>query len=123
MARRVAVIAGCRTPLDPRGTALNYLWVETVTTLADADGIVAFLQANGLPAVAVPRSKVDIATARAKNERNWEVVLLEGIPSNEYRASATRRRALEDRVKALGQQLAKEGLSAFNLSSPPWKKY
>jgi hypothetical protein len=108
---------------DPRGTELNYLLVEAVTHYADAEAIVAFLDANGLPAVAIPKGSADIAAAKAAGQRNWEVVLLEGIPGNQYRAKEARRNELVRQVQQLGERLGREGLSNYRLAGPFWKKY
>ncbi len=108
---------------DPRGTGLNYLLVEGVVNYADAEAIVAFLEANGLPAVAIPKGKAEIAAAKAAGQKHWEVVLLEGIPGNQYSAKAARRAELIKRVQELGERLGREGLSNYRLASPIWKKY
>lgn len=115
--------SGGSAVIDPRGTGLNYLLVEGVVHYADAEAIVAFLEANGLPAVAIPKGKADIAAAKAAGQKNWEVVLLEGIPGNQYSAMAARRAELIKRVQELGERLGREGLSNYRLASPIWKKY
>lgn len=109
--------------LDPRGTGLNYLCIVSPRNLEDADAVAAFLTRNGVPAGVVPIGKVDMATARANNHRGWEVFALEGVPSGQFRASAAKRRALEQKVEALEAQLNRELKSNFRLRDHLWKKY
>jgi len=120
----VPVEAGSLAPgADPRGTGQNYLWIVTLQKLDDAEAVAAFLTRNGVPAGVVPMGQVDMATARANNHRNWEVFALEGIPSGQFRASAAKRQALEQKVESLEAALNRELRLHIRLNQHQWKKY
>ncbi|MBX3357930.1 MAG: hypothetical protein KF745_05835 [Phycisphaeraceae bacterium] len=103
---------------DPRVNGNNYLYVVT-TSYSDAQATAAFLTTNGLPAGMVPYGdKVDPDSERAKNGR-WRVLVLEGIPSGQFRNSA-RRSELEADVRRIGWKKDRRGNTTFDFA---WELY
>lgn len=107
---------------DPRQPGLNYL---ELCTLTYRDGLTAveFLGKNGLRAGLVPAQKaVDPAKAAANNGPHV-VFILDGIPSDRFRASEKERAALIKRVEDIGRRFQREQRGASDFSRPAWRLF
>lgn len=103
---------------DPRQPGFNYMEVCRLTW-RDARLAVQFLQKNGLPAMCVPVSKVDPATAQANNAIHL-VFVLDGIPSGQYRANEAKRAELKATIQKLGKRWQREERGASDFGDPSW---
>jgi len=106
---------------DPRQPGMNYLHIVTLTW-RDAEQAVAFLNRSGVRAVAIPARKVDPKAARDKNAPHL-IFAAEAIPSDRFKASATQRNALIEKVKRVGQRFRKEEKGASDFAEPYWAAY
>lgn len=106
---------------DPRQPGMNYLHIVTLTW-RDAEQAVAYLNRNGVKAVAIPARKVDPKGARDKNAPHL-IFAAEAIPSDRFKASATQRNALIEKVKRIGQRFRKEEKGASDFAEPYWAAY
>ncbi len=100
----------------------NYL---VVATLPYQEGTVVgrYLAEKNLPAQLIPRGKVDLEQAAAKNAL-CEVVVLRGFAPDEFGARAKERDELMTRVKRLGRLWRAENKRApSDFSDAWWKKY
>ncbi len=107
---------------DPRQPGLNYLELCTLT-YRDGLAAVEFLGKNGLRAGLVPAQKaVDPAKAAANNGPHV-VFILDGIPSDRFRASEKERAALIKRVEDVGRRFQREQRGASDFSRPAWRLF
>lgn len=110
---------------DPRKPGVNYLMVANLVW-KDAERAVAFLSKNGVPAAAVPyakgKSKVDPQQARDKNLPHL-VFVLEGVPSDRFKASEAARTKLVNQVRLIGKKWQSEEKGPSDFGEPYWSKY
>lgn len=110
------------TENDPRQLGVNYLHIVSLAP-ADAADAVGFLTKNGVRAGAVPDRKVDGRGGTANNPALLLVFVLEGVPSDRYKATAKERADLEQRVRTLGKQFQRDQRGASDFASPQWTKF
>lgn len=103
---------------DPRQPGNNYLEIVRLTW-RDAEAAVRYLQKNGVPATCIPLSRVDPAQAQANNALHL-VFVLDGVPSNQYKASEDKRSTLKASVQRIGKKWQREERGASDFGDPNW---
>jgi hypothetical protein len=106
---------------DPRKPGMNYLHIATMSW-KDAEKAVAYLNKNGIAAAAAPAKPVDPSEARAKNLPHI-VFAVDGVASDQFKATAARRQSLEERVRSLGKRWQREEHGPSDFGQPGWSKY
>jgi hypothetical protein len=106
---------------DPRKAGINYLHIATMSW-KDAEKAVAYLNKSGVAAAAVPSKPVDPAEARAKNLPHL-VFAIDGVPSDQFRATEAKRQALEERVRRIGKKWQREEHGPSDFGQPGWSKF
>jgi hypothetical protein len=109
------------TLIDPRKPGVNYLHIATLAW-KDAHRAVVYLNEHGVAAAAAPAKPVDPLEARAKNLPHV-VFAIDGVPSDQYRASAAKRQALEERVRSIGKRWQREEHGPSDFGQPGWSKF
>lgn len=108
---------------DPRVADLNYLSLASLGE-ADANAAIAFLAANGVDAIGVPR--VDPGTSRANNQgptQVYRIYALPGITRDEYAQKLTARTNLEAAVARIGATWQRDHRGPSNFARTMWEKY
>lgn len=108
---------------DPRVVELNYLSLASLGE-DDAKAAIAFLSANGIDAIGVPR--VDPGASRANNQgptQVYRIYALPGITRDEYSQKLTARTNLEAAVAKIGATWQKEHRGASNFARTQWEKF
>lgn len=108
---------------DPRVAELNYLSLASLGE-DDAKAAIAFLSANGIDAIGVPR--VDPGASRANNQgptQVYRIYALPGITRDEYSQKLTARTNLEAAVAKIGATWQKEHRGASNFARTQWEKF
>lgn len=108
---------------DPRVADLNYLSLASLGE-DDAKAAIAFLSANGIDAIGVPR--VDPGGSRANNQgptQVYRIYALPGITRDEYSQKLTARTNLEAAVAKIGATWQKEHRGASNFARTQWEKF
>lgn len=104
---------------DPRQPGSNYLELATLTR-DQAESAIQFLASRGVPAIGVP---VDSGPGGANNPARYRLVSMKlGIPGEQFRDSAARRRAHEDEIRRLGVEWQTDG-GASNFAKPQWTRF
>lgn len=119
-----AILTG-RGPVmtDPRVAELNYLSLASLGE-ADANAAIAFLAANGIDAIGVPR--VDPSAAPANNQgptQVYRIYALPGITRDEYAQKLTARTNLEAAVAKVGATWQRDHRGASNFARTQWEKF
>lgn len=98
----------------------NYLVAATLNR-ADAELAAQYLVQNGLPVKLVPKDRVDPNSARANNGL-WQVLILRGVPRDQYTKRRTEREALTSQVQRLGKKWKAENKKApTDFAEPYWE--
>lgn len=108
---------------DPRVSELNYLSLASLGE-ADANAAIAFLAANGIDAIGVPR--VDPSAAPANNQgptQVYRIYALPGITRDEYAQKLTARTNLEAAVAKVGATWQRDHRGASNFARTQWEKF
>lgn len=103
---------------ERRTPGLNYLALGTVREQEEAERLVGFLEAEGMPA--------QMVRVRARSGQAWQVLTLEGITGREYGRNAPVRRDHEARVTELGRRWLKEMDGTLDFTVPArrqWTKH
>lgn len=107
---------------DAFETGKNYLLVATLP-YEEAREVGEFLGGKGYGAKLIPRGKMDIGTAAAKNAL-CEVIILRGFASDEFKAREKERTDLMLRIKRVGRLWKAENRRApSDFADALWKKY
>jgi hypothetical protein len=117
------IVAGGRRTLDPRQAGLNYLQIAGASAkidLAEAERVVAFFDRSGLEVVCIP---VDRGRGGSNNARYFDVFVLQGVPSDQFKARQQERKDLERRVEQLGKVWQREHKGTTDFSGTLWAKY
>lgn len=108
---------------DPRVAELNYLSLASLGE-EDAKAAIAFLLANGVDAIGVPR--VDPGSQPANNQgptQVYRIYALPGITRDEYAQKLTARTNLEAAVAKIGATWQREHRGASNFARTQWEKF
>lgn len=106
---------------DPRKPGFNYLNV-VVLNWKDAEKAAQYLTKNGVPAAAVAHKGIDPAAARAKN-LPLLVVVLDGVPSDQFSATKQRRADLIEKVRRLGKKWQSDERGPSDFGEPFWAAF
>ncbi|TVQ61218.1 MAG: hypothetical protein EA378_09375 [Phycisphaerales bacterium] len=106
---------------DPRESGLNYLVIASNVPQEEASRLPAFLDEFGIPAIAVPN--LDRSGRPANNPPRYTVVVLQGVPGNQFSARAEERRRLEQRIAQLGRVWQRERGGSTDFRDPLWSRY
>ncbi len=106
---------------DPREGGLNYLVIASSVVQEEALRVPGFLEEFGIPAIAVPN--LDRSGRPANNPPRYTVVVLQGVPGNQFSARAEERRRLEQRIAQLGRVWQRERGGSTDFRDPLWSRY
>ena len=98
----------------------NYLSVLTLRSKDDAVELAKYLTAGGLPAATVA-----LNASGGTSVVGWEVFVLQGIASADFRRADDARNAIHRKLEELGRAWNQEGRSRLNLSrdNVTWRKH
>jgi hypothetical protein len=104
---------------DPRQKGLNYLRLADLPR-ADAEGAIAFLNANGLDVMGIP---VDTPRWASKNDGSvqWYALYVnQGLTREQLGLPG--KTALESQVRKLGEIWQRQHRGSSNFAQPGWEK-
>lgn len=106
--------------VDPRVADTNYLSVLTLREKADAVDLAKYLTAGGLPTATVA-----VKVSGGSSTVGWEVFVLQGIPSADFRRADDTRNAIHRKLEELGRKWNQDGRSRLNFArdNVTWRKF
>ena len=106
---------------DPREDGLNYLVIASNVVQDEAVRLPAFLAEFGIPAASVP--VLDRRGQAANDPPRYTVVVLAGVPGNQFSARAEERERLVQRIAQLGRVWSRERGGTVDFRDPLWQRY
>lgn len=107
---------------DPREVGVNYLHIVSLAP-SDAEAAAEYLTKNGVRAGAVQVRKVDGRGGAANNPALLLVFMLDGVPSDRFKATAKERADLVEKIRTIGKQFQRDQRGASDFASPQWTKF
>ncbi len=106
--------------VDPRQAETNYLSVLTLRAKDEAVELAKYLSDAGLPTATVALKATGGSAAVG-----WEVFVLQGIPSVDFRRADAKRNAIHTKLEELGRTWNQEGRSRLNFArdNVTWRKF
>ena len=107
-------------PADTRVAGDNYAVLASNVGREEAIRAALFLTERGVPTVPVG---MESDTVGGNNQERMFLISLFGVPGERFSAMRDERKALEERVRALGRIWSREYRGTVDFRAPQWTKY